>query len=86
MTNVSWSTDIALYLLDYLVILNYLPISAYSGLLKLDMTMFVNIARLDIGQLFTQSARRGHPCSLDISSSMFFRSLVSLFISSFVVS
>ena len=29
------------------------------------MKMFVNIARLDIDQLFTQSARRGHPCTLD---------------------
>ena len=46
-----------------LVILNYLPISAYSGLLKFDMKMFVTIARLDIGQLFTQSTRRGHPCT-----------------------
>ena len=35
------------------MILNYLPISAYSSLLEFDM--FVNIARLDIGQLFTQS-------------------------------
>ena len=41
--------------LPYLAILNYLPISAYIGLL--------NIARLD--QLFTQSDRRGHPCILD---------------------
>ena len=37
---------------DYLVILNYLPIFAYSGLLKFDMKMFVNIARLDKLQLF----------------------------------
>ena len=29
------------------------------------MKMFVNIARLDIGQLFTQSGRWGHPCTLD---------------------
>ena len=29
------------------------------------MKVFVNIARLDIGQLFTESARRGHPCTLD---------------------
>ena len=42
-----------------------LPISAYSGLLKFDMKMFVNIARLHIRQLFTQRARRGHPCTLD---------------------
>ena len=49
------------------MILNYLPISAYSGLLKFDMKMFVNVARLDIGQLFTQSTRGGggHPCTLD---------------------
>ena len=47
------------------MILNYLPISACSGLLKFDMKMFVNIARLDIGQLFTQSVRREHPCTLD---------------------
>ena len=42
-----------------------LAISAYSDLLKFDMKMFVNIARLDICQLFTQSVRRGHPCTLD---------------------
>ena len=50
------------------MILNYLPISACSGLLKFDMKLFVNIARLDIGQLFTQSVRWEHPCTLDISS------------------
>ena len=33
--------------------------------MKFDMKMFVNVARLDIGQLFTQSTRRGHPCTLD---------------------
>ena len=52
-------------MLSYLAILSDLPISAYIGLLKFDMKMFVNIARLDIDQLFTQSARRGHPCTLD---------------------
>ena len=45
--------------------MNYFPISACSGLLKFDMKMFVTIARLDIGQLFTQISRRGHPCTLD---------------------
>ena len=40
----------------------YLPISA---LLKFDMKMFVNIARLDIYQMFTQSVRQGHPCTSD---------------------
>ena len=29
------------------------------------MKMFVNVARLDIGQLFTKSTRRGHPFTLD---------------------
>ena len=47
------------------MILNSLPISAYSGLLKFDMKMFVNIARLDKRQLCTQSTRWGHPCTLD---------------------
>ena len=47
------------------MILNHLPISAYSGVLKFDMKIFVNVARLEIGQLFTQGARRGHPCTLD---------------------
>ena len=28
--------------------------SAYSGLLKFDMKIFVNVPRLEIGQLFTQ--------------------------------
>ena len=48
------------------MILNYIPISAYSGLLKFEMKMFMNIAMLEICQLFTQGARRGHPCTLDI--------------------
>ena len=63
-TYISWSSDFALYQ-DFLAILNYLLISAYSGLLKFEMKMFVNIARLDIGQLFTQRVRRGHLCTLD---------------------
>ena len=32
------------------MILNYFSISACNDLLKFDMKMFVNIARLDIGQ------------------------------------
>ena len=48
-----------------LVILKHLPISAYSDLLKFDMKLFVNVAWSEIGQLFTQGARRGHPCTLD---------------------
>ena len=47
------------------MILNYLPIFACSGMLKFDMKIFVNVATLEIGQLFTQCARRGHPCTLD---------------------
>ena len=47
------------------MILNHLPISAYSGVFKFDMKIFVNIARLEIGQLFTQGRRQGHRCSLD---------------------
>ena len=47
------------------MILNYLRISAYSDLLKFDMKMFKIIARLDIGHLFIQSAKRGHQCTLD---------------------
>ena len=31
-----------------------------------DMKIFVNVARLEIGQLFTQRSRRGHPFTLDI--------------------
>ena len=41
------------------------PISAYSGLVKFDMKIFVNVARLEIGQLFTQCTRWGHLCTLD---------------------
>ena len=46
----SWDTgsvqiwDIDLYFM-ILVILNCIPISAYSGLLKFAMKMFVNVAR-----------------------------------------
>ena len=32
---------------------------------KFDMKIFVNVARLEIGQLFTQGVRLGHPCTLD---------------------
>ena len=48
------------------MILNHLPISAYSGVLKLYMKIFVSVARLEIGNLFTQGTRRGYPCTLDI--------------------
>ena len=67
MTYISWSSDFPLYPQDYLVILNYLHTFVYwcSGLCMFDMKMFVNKIRLDIGQLFTQSARQGHPCTLD---------------------
>ena len=47
------------------MILNHLPVSAYTGMLKFDMKIFVNVARLEIGQLFTQGTRRWHPCTLD---------------------
>ena len=52
-----WAIDLA--------ILNQLPISVYSGLLKCDMKIFVNAARLERGHLFTQGARRRHQCTLD---------------------
>ena len=45
--------------------MNHLPVSAYSVVLTLGMKIFVNVARLEIGQLFTQGARLGHPCTLD---------------------
>ena len=38
------------------MILNHLSISACSGVLTFDMKIFVKIARLEIGQLFTQGA------------------------------
>ena len=44
------------------MILNHLSISTYSGVLKFDM----NVTRLEIGRLFTQGTRRGHPFTLDI--------------------
>ena len=47
------------------MILNLLPISANSGVLNFDMKIFVNVARLEIGQLCTQGPRRWHPCTLD---------------------
>ena len=47
------------------MILNHLPVSAYSGVLKFDMKIFVNVPRLEIGQLFIHGMRRGHPCTLD---------------------
>ena len=39
-------------------------LSAYGGV-KFDMKIFVNVARLEIGLLFTQGMRLGHPCTLD---------------------
>ena len=47
------------------MILNHLYISVYSGVLKCVMKIFVNVARLEICQLFTQGTSRGHPCTLD---------------------
>ena len=47
------------------MILNCVLISAYSGMLKFDLKVFVNVARLEICQLFTQGMRHGHPCTLD---------------------
>ena len=38
---------------------------AYNGLLKFDMKMFVNVVRLENGQLITEGVRQGHPCTLD---------------------
>ena len=46
-------------------ILNHSPISAYNGLLKFDMKIFVNVARLEIGHFFTQGPGQGHLCTLD---------------------
>ena len=74
--NIIWWTSLILWILVQcdmghwhvfhdLSILIHLPISAYSRLLRFDMKIFVNVARLEIGQLFTQGARRGHPCTLD---------------------
>ena len=48
-----------------LEISNHLPNFCLNVLLKFDVKRFVNLARLEIGQLFTQGARRGHPCTLD---------------------
>ena len=47
------------------MILNHLPISAYSGVLKFNMKIFVNVARLELGLLFTHGVRREYPCTLD---------------------
>ena len=60
------------------MVLNHLPISAYSGEFKI----FVNVARLEIGQLFTQGVRLGHPCTSDkflVSDSHYFFALKMLF-------
>ena len=47
------------------MIFNQLPISPYSAVLKFDMKIFVKVARLEIGPLYSQGTRRGHPCTLD---------------------
>ena len=33
--------------------------------MKFDMKILVNVARLEISQLFTEGARQGHLCTLD---------------------
>ena len=59
---ISWFSDFVLhvYLQDYLAILDYLHISAYSGLLKFDMKCEYSKVRYHIGQLFTQGVMQGH--------------------------
>ena len=51
------------------MILNHLTIFAYYkwcySVLKFDMKILVNVARLEIGQLFTEGTRQGHLCTLD---------------------
>ena len=63
-----------------LAILNPLPISAYSGLLKFDMKIFVNVARLEIGQWFTQDMMRGASLYFGHTSSFHFVFTSFLFI------
>ena len=56
LTHISWLSDFFFF-------------SAYSQdsvLLKFDMKMFVTVARLEKGQMFTQDARPGHPCTLEV--------------------
>ena len=54
-----WGIDL------YFMIRWFWIISANSDVLKFDMKIFVNVARLEIDQLFTQGARLGHPYTLD---------------------
>ena len=42
-----------------LVILNLLPISAYSAVLKFDMKIFVNVARLEIASCLLKARGGG---------------------------
>ena len=75
-TYILWYSDSALYfsiqfdeqasffgkqLLLWLLVL----IWAIDLYFMFDMKIFVNIARLEIGQLFTEGMKWGHPCTLD---------------------
>ena len=44
------------------------------------MKIFVNVARLEIVQLFTQGTRRGHRCTLDTFLVILFSQEFQLFI------
>ena len=53
--------------------MNHLPIFAYTGVLKFDMKIFVNVARLEIGLLYSRreagtSVYLGHISSIFITT------------------
>ena len=50
-----WAIDLY-FMIDF----ESFTISAYSGVLKFDIKIFVNVARLKMGQLFTQDTRQRH--------------------------
>ena len=57
-----WAIDLYFMIKWFWISYLFLPI---SGMLKFDMKIFMNVARLEIGHLFTQGTRWGHPCTLD---------------------
>ena len=52
------------------ILIHYLPIFAFSGLLKFDMKMFVNVARLEMGHDYSRS---------EAGASVYFGHISSLF-------
>ena len=57
-----WAIDLYFMIKWFWIICLFLPVVVCWSLI---WKYFVNVARLEIGQLFTQGTRRGHPSTVD---------------------